>query len=151
MPRDRGLPRRCLRSAPAPPVRAGATATAVRICAGDGSAWNAAACEGDDRCVQGRCEQPVCQAGTARCVDGAPNQMEECNGLGSAWEVVDCDEGMTCEEGACQVRICVDDEVGCFDATTRGVCNEDGTGFEAGEPCPEGNRCARGVLRRSLR
>ena len=114
------------------------------ICAGDGSAWNAAACEGDDRCVQGRCEQPVCQAGATRCVDGAPNQMEECNGLGSGWEVVDCDEGMTCEEGACQVRICVDDEVGCFDATTRGVCNEDGTGFEAGEPCPEGNRCARG-------
>ena len=71
-----------------------------------------------------------------RCVDGAPNQMEECNGLGSAWEVVDCDEGMTCEEGACQVRVCVDDEVGCFDATTRGVCNEDGTGFEAVSPAP---------------
>ena len=114
------------------------------ICAGDGSGWNEAPCEGEDRCQQGRCEQPLCEANTTRCIEGAPNQMEQCDGLGSAWQVIDCGDGLTCQDGACLEQICVDEDLGCFDATTRGICNEDGTGWDAGEPCPEGNRCSRG-------
>jgi hypothetical protein len=114
------------------------------FCAGDGSAWNEAPCEGQDRCVQGRCEQPVCEPDTTRCIDDAPNQMQQCNGLGAAWEVVDCDEGMSCEDGACLEQICFEGETGCFDASTRGLCNADGTAYDEGEACPEGNRCSRG-------
>ncbi|HIE72427.1 MAG TPA: hypothetical protein EYP98_20915, partial [Planctomycetes bacterium] len=51
---------------------------------------------------------------------------------------------MSCEEGACLQQICFEGETGCFDATTRGLCNADGTAYDEGEPCPDGNRCSRG-------
>ena len=115
MPRGPRSTKTCLCSRVCAPVRAGATAQGARSAQAMGRRGTAA-CEGDDRCVQGRCEQPVCQAGAT--LRRRPQTVEECV-VGRRLEVVDCDEGMTCEEGACRVRVCVDDEVGCFDATTR--------------------------------
>ncbi len=68
-----------------------------RSCGGDGCGGVCGACEGDDVCVDGQCEEPPDMCGNGTCDDG-----ESCS---SCLEDCPCAEGENCVVGTCEAPV----------------------------------------------
>jgi hypothetical protein len=105
------------------------------VCDDEGKAWNLEYCGPHGYCLDGNCQENVCQPGLRYC--DKYGQVVSCDNDGTAKNTTKCESGKTCVYGFCVAKKCHDGDV---------ICNLDGrlvcaNGLWTTQQCPAGQVC----------